>query len=1042
LSFAQRRLWFLHRLSPWSASYNVPAALRLSGRLDPEALRRSFEEVARRHEVLRTVYVSAGEEPVQIVLPAGPVPLPRVDLAALDEEARERELGRLIAEETGRPFDLEHGPVLRVTLVRLGEGEQALLLTLHHIASDGWSMGVLLHELEALYPTYREGRPSPLPEPPVQYADYAVWQREWLAGEVLARQLAYWRERLAGMPAFLDLPADRPRPAALTGRGASLPLRLSPDLVAALRDVGRRARATLFMVLAAGAEALLGRYTGEKDFSLGSPVAGRRRWETEELIGCFLNTLVLRADLAGDPAFGDLLDRVRGGSLGAYAHQDLPFERLVEELQPQRDLSRHPLFQVSLVLQNVPLPELELPDVRMVPLALSSVGAKFDLSVVLIERKEELDGFLEFNADLFDVATVGRLARHLESLLAAAARAPEARVSSLRLLVEPEAHQVLVEWNADRWPRVGRELCLHQCFEAEAGRRPQAVALVTPSGREVSYGELEGRAHRLARRLRRLGVGPEVRVGVCLERSDEMVVSLLAVLKAGGAYLPLDPSYPHERLSFMLRDGGAAVLLACRPLPGGLEVEIPVVEPGAGEAERAAGEDDGRLAPLAGADNLAYVIYTSGSTGRPKGVAIAHRSAVELVFWARRVFSAEELSGVLASTSICFDLSVFELFAPLSWGGCVLLAPNVLELAQLPSASRVRLLNTVPSALSALAEGELPADLGTINLAGEALGASLVERLWRRHPQVRRVLNLYGPSEDTTYSTGSEVRLGERVTIGRPLPGTAAYVLDAGLAPLPAGVAGELLLSGCGLARGYLGRPELTAERFLPDPYGEPGSRMYRTGDLVRRLPDGRIDFLGRIDHQVKVRGFRVELGEIEANLARHPAVGAAAVLAREDVVPGEKVLVAYVAPAGGGVAVADELRAWLQSRLPEPLVPAWFVIQAELPLTPNGKVDRKSLPAPEVERGAAVEGPRTPAEEIVAAIWSEVLGIEVCGRHESFFALGGHSLAATRVISRLQRACGLDLPVVRMFEAPTVAQLAAVVDRELAGGASRQAPP
>ncbi|HVR99450.1 MAG TPA: amino acid adenylation domain-containing protein, partial [Thermoanaerobaculia bacterium] len=1031
LSFAQERLWFLDQLEPGSSTYNMPLAVRLEGPLDVPALGAALAAVARRHESLRTTFGRTPEGvPVQVIAPAGPLALPVVDLAALPAAAREPEVRRLAGAEAERAFDLAVGPLLRAALLRLAERDHAALVTMHHIVSDGWSMGIFLAELAALY----EG--SPLPELPIQYADFAAWQRRWLDGEILAGQLAYWRRQLAAAPQSLALTTDRPRPAIQSFRGTSRAFALPAAVSQTLAGLSRREGATPFMTLLAVFQALLGRTAGEEDLVVGSPIAGRNRREVEDLIGLFVNTLALRADLSGDPSFRGLLARVRQMSLDAYAHQDLPFERLVEELQPVRDLSRNPVFQVMFTLQNAPRTVTEMAELTLSPLSGEGGTAKFDLLLSLQEGEDGIRGGLEYNTDLFDEATAVRLLSRFERLLAAVVEDPERRLSQLPAWTEPERHQMLMEWNDS--PAVAETgKTLHELFAAQSERTPEAVAVVWGEER-WTYRQLARRAGQMARRLVEQGVGPEVRVGVCARRSPDLVAALLGILEAGGAYVPLDPSYPAERLAFMLADAGVRVLLTERGLLPGLPVEaVPTLC----LEEVELGADALRSAPRSGPAHLAYVIYTSGSTGLPKGVAIEHRSAVALVEWSRAVFTAAELDGVLAATSVSFDLSVFELFVPLCRGGRVILAQNALELVSLSAADEVRLVNTVPSAMAELVRmGALRPGVVMVNLAGEALPGALAERLY--DAGVERVLNLYGPSEDTTYSTGSRVEPGaDEPAIGRPIAGTRAYVLDRAQEPVPLGTMGELYLGGAGLARGYLGRPQETADRFVPDALGgRPGERLYRTGDLVRYRPDGELEFLGRADHQVKVRGFRIELGEIESALSRCPGVREAAVLVREDR-PGDRRLVAYVA------GEAQDLESALRRTLPEPWIPSAFVLLDSLPLTPNGKVDRRALArrAPDVTRPeleSAYVAPRTPVEEVVAAVWGDVLGLERVGAQDNFFTLGGHSLMATRVVSRLREALRLEVPLRDLFEAPTVSGLAGRVERALRAGQGLEVPP
>ncbi len=1043
LSFAQQRLWFLHRLDPGSAVYNLPVAFRLAGPLDADALERGLDEVFRRHEALRTTFAEGPDgEPRQAVAPFHPAGLPRIDLAALPPTEARAAAERLAAAEARRPFDLVHGPVARALLLRLGEEEHHLLFFCHHVAFDGWSVVVLQRELGALYGAFAAGRPSPLPELAFQYADFAVWQRRWLTDEVVAAQLAYWRERLAGAPAFLELPADRSRPPVQSFRGATRALPFPPGVAEGLRGLARSTGSTLFMTSLAAFSALLGRFTGQTDLVVGSPVAGRTEAGIEGLLGFFVNALALRADLAGDPSFRALLGRVRESALAAYAHQDLPFERLVEELQPERDQSRGPLFQVVLALDPTRGGEL-VPGLSCELLRVDTATAKYDLTLFLQEEEGGLAAVLEHATDLFDATTVSRFGGAFFRLLSGLLEAgPEARVSELPLLGAAERWQLLGEWHQPRW-WAPEPVCLHELVAAQIARTPEAVALVY--GRErITYRELGSRAGRLARRLAALGVGPEVRVGVHLSRTPALIEALLGILEAGGAYVPLDPNYPAERLGFMLDDASAAVIVTEKALAGrapASRARVVVID------EEPEGMAEPRRA-LPG--NLAYLIYTSGSTGRPKAVAIEHHSAVDLVRWAQGTYDREELEGgVLASTSISFDVSVAELFFTLASGGRLILADNVLALPELPAADEVTLVCAVPSAIAAMAAARaLPRGVKTVNLGGEPVKGALAEALYAGG--VERVRNLYGPSEDTTYSTFEVIARGGRrePTIGRPVAGGWARLLDGELRPVPIGVTGEIYLGGAGLARGYLGRPELTAERYVPDPLASsPGEHLYRTSDLGRYLPDGRLEYLGRLDHQVKVRGYRVELGEIEAALIAFPGVRDAVVVALDEP-GGDRSLAAYFVAAGEPVPTAAELRAHLRSRLIEPMVPASFTHLDRLPLSPNGKVDRKALPAPEsagvVSGGpagpAAPRGPADPLQELLAGIWAAVLEREdLPGVDENFFELGGHSLLATRVIAQVRTALGIELPLRELFASPTVAELAARL--RTAGSASPSAP-
>ncbi len=1055
LSFAQQRLWLLERMGLGGAAYNVFQAVRLTGPLDVEVLGRCFAEIARRQESLRTRFEAAERGPVQVVEPPRPRPpeIRRVDLTSLPEPEREPEALRRAFDEIRVPFDLGRDELMRLSLYRTGEEGHVLLVVLHHIVSDGWSMGVLLGEITALYQAFSAGHPSPLPELPLQYADFAVWQREGFSGDVLAGQLGYWRQRLTGAPALLELPTDRPRPAIQTLRGARHGQRLPADLTRELGALSRREGLTLFMTLLAVMEVLLHRYTGSTDLVVGTPIANRQRTEIEKLIGFFVNTLVLRTDLRRDPPFQELGRRVREVALGAFNHQDLPFEKLVEELRPERSRSHSPLFQVLFNLLNAPMPQVRLAGLTLTPVEVEEDASKVDFTLSVQEVGEGLSVRWLYNTDLFDAATVARMGGHFERLLRGIVEDPERRLSELPLLTVAEELQ-LVEWNgtAAAYPT---EVCLHELIEERVDRAPDRVA-VSFEAEELTFGELDSAANHLARRLRGLGVGPEVPVGVFAERSPEMVIALLAVLKAGGAYLPLDPDYPADRLAFMLADSRVPVVLAHeRLLPRLPEHEARVLRLDGVGAER--GE---RLASGARASNLAYLIYTSGSTGRPKGTMNAHRGIVNRLLWMQEQYGLAADDRVLQKTPFSFDVSVWEFFWPLLTGARLVIArpgghQDASYLARTIAEKGITTLHFVPSMLQVFLEApgvEACGSLRRVVCSGEALPPDLERRFFARLPEVG-LHNLYGPTEAavdvTWWACEREGRRGV-VPIGYPVANTQIHLLDAAGNAVPVGVPGELLIGGVQVCRGYLARPDLTAERFVPDPFAaEPGGRLYRTGDLARRLPDGAVDFLGRIDHQVKVRGLRIELGEIESALAEHPAVREAVVTARSDgAAVGAVNLVAYVTLRQGlpqeemEAPSLAELRRHLARSLPEYMLPSALVALDAMPLTASGKVDRKALPAPDRVAGERQSvAPRTELERFLADLWSEVLGsVEAgsLGTGDNFFQVGGNSITGAIFINRLQQELGEIVHVVTIFDAPTIAQLAALLAREYPSAVER----
>jgi amino acid adenylation domain-containing protein len=1056
-SFAQQRLWFLDQLEPENAFYNIAEAVRLRGALNIAGLHASLNEMVRRHEALRTRFETVGGTPVQVIEPELSLALSVADLSGFEDEERERRTQALALEEAMRPFDLATGPLIRATLLRLGEEEHVALFTLHHIVADAWSMGVLVREVAALYRAYTDARAPGLPELPIQYADFAHWQRAYLSGEVLERQVAYWKEQLSGAPELLQLPTDRPRPAVQSHRGAHHPFVLGTELTQGLRELSRRAGATLFMTLVAALSVLLSRYSGQRDICVGTPIANRTRSEIEPLIGFFVNTLVLRMHLKADPSFAMLLDQVRRTALDAYAHQDAPFEHLIDELNPGRDLSQSPLFQVMLALQNTPADALEFDRLTLERLASPAVSAKFDLTFNFTEAADRLKGAIEYATDLFDAGTIERMAGHFRELLEGIVAAPDARIGALTLLTAGERHQLVHAWNTTdvTYPR---DRCAHELFAAQARRTPEAIAVVH-EGAQLSYAELNQRSNRLAHYLRGLGVGPDVLVGICVERSLEMIIAVLGILKAGGAYLPLDPDDPTQRLRLMLTDAAPALVLTQLHLADRLRCvgvatfcldrDWPVLD-------RSPATD-----PInaSSALDLAYAIYTSGSTGPPKGVLLQHGGLLNHTTAHQRLCELTASDRVLQFAALNFDTSVEEIFPSLVAGATIFIRPRHLldageTFSNYITTHAISILD-LPTALwhqwSVFLENSacsVPDCVRLVIVGGEKVLQSQLAG-WCRLPgrNAARWLNTYGPTEATISATYFGLSADGacpdfEVPIGRPIWNTQVHILDAALEPLPIGVAGELYIAGAGLARGYLNRPDLTAERFVPNPYAGCGARMYRTGDRARYRPSGNIEYLGRSDDQVKIRGYRIELGEVEAVLTGAAGVRQAAVVAREDR-PGEKRLVAYVVLHETSELNALDLRGAVLRCLPEYMVPSHFVMLHALPLTANRKVDRQALPAPDLIRGeVGYVAPRSRAEEIVARIWSEVLGVDRVGANDNFFELGGHSLLATQVMSKLRTAFAVELPLRALFEAPTVGGLSDRVETMVREGSGHPAPP
>ncbi|NJO94018.1 MAG: amino acid adenylation domain-containing protein [Hydrococcus sp. RM1_1_31] len=1043
LSFAQQRLWFLAQLEPDNPFYNQPIALRLSGKLQISVLKQSLEAIVKRHEILRTNFVIVEGKATQIINRAEELLLPVVNLEKLDPIAQEQEIHNLARQEAQRSFNLEQDSLLRVTLLQLEKTEHIVLFTTHHIVCDEWSIAILIKEIATLYEAFLEGKPSPLPELPIQYADFAVWQREWLTGEVLSAQLNYWHKQLQNVP-LLNLPTDYSRGAITTYKGASRSFEMSESLTAAMRAISHQEGVTLFMTLQAAFAVLLYRYSHQEDIIVGTPIANRNRAETEGLIGFFVNTLVLRTNLEGNPSFTELLQRVREVTLEAYTNQDIPFEQLVEELKVERHLNRNPLFDVMFTLENGKGEELKLPGLSLSYLSQETNTAIFDLTLSISETETGLAGEIEYSTDLFDESTSARMLNHFQVLLEALATEPEQRLSQLPLLTTKEQQQLLVEWNNTE-AEYPQDRCIHQLFEEQVEKTPDAVA-VAFEDQQLTYRELNNKANQLARYLQQLGVKTEVKVGIYLERSLEMSLAILGVLKAGGAYIPIDPIYPTERVATIVEDAQMGLILS----QSGLEIESLANQSKWIILDRSshiiAQQSSDRCLNAIDSQNLAYVIYTSGSTGKPKGVAVTHQALVNYTLDIAKQFELQACDRVLQFASLGFDVVVEELFPAWISGATVVLPGNTellscREFQQLIEREQLTGFE-LPTAywhqwVSELChcQQKIPKCVRLVIVGGERISS---ERLKQWQQFSTPLVHVYGLTETTVTSTlyflssdAQQLEDKRELPIGRAIANTQIYLLDSHLQPVPIGVAGEIYIGGVGIARGYLSRPELTAERFIPHPFSqEPGARLYKTGDLAKYREDGTIEYIGRIDHQVKLRGFRIELGEIESVLSQLLEVRDCVVIDREDV-PGQKRLVAYLVTENSQQLAIAQLRSYLKKQLPDYMIPSAFVELETLPLTSNGKIDRIALPQPDSTRLEPEEtfvAPRSPLEEAIAKIWCQLLNIERVSIHDNFFDLGGHSLIATQVVSRLRDTFDVEIPLRSIFESPTIAELAIAI--------------
>lgn len=1028
LSFAQQRMWFLHQMDSQNPAYNESPTIRLTGYLNIEVLEQSLNAIIERHEILRTSFPMIEGKPIQKILPSLEINLLVINLPGLPVN----QIEETIAQELQKPFDLTQAPLLRFTLFNLGEESYILVPVIHHIIIDGWSKGIFFKELSYFYQSFLSKTPANLPNLPIQYGDFALWQRQWLQGEILENQLNYWQKQLADAPPLLELPTDQPRPSIPTFQGHTLSFQIDPDLTDKLKTLSQKSGLTLFMTLLAAFTTLLFRYSHQEDILIGTPVANRNRQEIEPLIGFFVNTLVMRNSLQGNPTFGELLQQVRQSVLGAYANQDVPFEQVVDVLQIERSLSYNPLFQVMFALQNTPLGDLNLPGLKATSLAVENVRVKFDLSLVLEETETEtgnyLEGFWEYSGDLFTADRITRMVGHFQTLLMGIVTNPQQRVGELPLLTEAEKQQLLIDWNQTEIP-YPMDQCIHQLFEKQVAKNPEAIALIYEQ-ESLSYQQLNQKANQLAHYLQSLGVKPDELVGICVERSPLFIIGILGILKAGAAYLPLDSNYPLDRLAYMLEDSGLSVLLTqeklTQTLPLATIKTVYLDQDGSIICQQNVENPITTVKP----ENLAYVIYTSGSTGKPKGVLIAHKGVCNLITQQRQIFEITPQSRILQFASFSFDASVSEIFMALLSGASLVMAnsdsllpgENLLHLLK---QQKITVATLPPSALAVTPPEKLP-HLQSLIVAGEASSAELLSK-WCQNCNL---FNAYGPTESTVCATIALIQSPQqKPPIGKPIGNLQVYILDPNLNPVPIGVNGELYIGGEGLAKGYLHQPILTQSKFIANPFGnDSNSRLYKTGDIVRYSSDGNIEFIGRIDDQVKIRGFRIELGEIEAVLTQHPQVREAIVMVREDE-GGTKRLSAYIIPETSELT-SGELRLFLQEKLPHYMVPAFLIFLEAFPLTTNGKIDRRALPKPEIQfdHTPNLVIPSTEIEKTLADIWQTVLGLKQVSINDNFFELGGDSILAIQIIAKANQA-GLQMTPTQLFSHQTISQLATVTE-------------